>query len=64
MGKRSNFTESSLILYFVLFSPRLRVVSAAWLSLSLLLMDLVVMVTERVEFSPVTVSAPQSSSSL
>ena len=62
MGKRSNFTESSLILYFVLFSPRLRVVSAAWLSLSLLLMDLVV--TERVEFSPVTVSAPQSSSSL
>ena len=62
MGKRSNFTESSLILYFVLFSPRLRVVSAAWLFLSLLLMDLVV--TERVEFSPVTVSAPQSSSSL
>ena len=62
MGKRSNFTESSLILYFVLFSPRLRVVSAAWVSLSLLLMDLVV--TERVEFSPVTVSAPQSSSSL
>ena len=62
MGKRSNLTESSLILYFVLFSSRLRVVSAAWLSLSLLLMDLVV--TERVEFSPVTVSAPQSSSSL
>ena len=62
MGKRSNFTESSLILYFVLSSPILRVVSAAWLSLSLLLMDLVV--TERVEFSPVTVSAPQSSSSL
>ena len=62
MGKRFIFTESSLSLYFVLFSPRLRVVSAAWVSLSLLLMDLVV--TERVEFSPVTVSAPQSSSSL
>ena len=62
MGKRSNFTESSLNLYFVLFFPRLRVVSAAWLFLSLLLMDLVV--TERVEFSPVTVSAPQSRSSL
>ena len=39
-----------------------RVSSAAWLSLSLLLMDLVV--TERVVFCPVTVSAPQSSSSL